>query len=77
MSAIDSQSSQPKQSADALAALHILQDAVKKGAKIIYGPQEAPPIGPKDPFFYPTTVLTGITSEMQLSHEEVRRRPEA
>lgn len=47
------------------------QDAIKKGAKVAYGPTEPPKIGPKDPFFYPSTVLTDTTSDMLLSHEEV------
>lgn len=48
-----------------------VNDAIKKGAKIYYGPSDVPPLGPKDPFFYPTTVMTGVTGEMDLAHEEV------
>jgi len=44
-----------------------VRDAEKKGAKIIQGGQKIPELGSN--FFQPT-VMTGMTTDMQLAHEE-------
>lgn len=44
-----------------------VQDATKKGAKAIIGGHKMPDLGPH---FYEPTVLTGMTKDMQLAHEE-------
>ena len=44
-----------------------VQDAQKKGAKVLVGGKKLPDLGPN---FYAPTVLTGMTSEMQLASEE-------
>ena len=46
---------------------HFVADAVAKGAKVLCG--GAAPEGPG--FYYPPTVLAGITPEMRLYREEV------
>jgi len=46
---------------------HLVADAVAKGAKVLCG--GAAPEGPG--FYYPPTVLTRITPEMRVHHEEV------
>ena len=46
---------------------HLVADAVAKGAKVLCG--GAAPDGPG--FFYPPTVLAGITPEMRVHTEEV------
>ena len=45
----------------------LVADAVAKGAEVLYG--GAPLPGPG--WFYPPTVVAGITSEMRMFHEEV------
>ena len=47
-------------------AAHV-KDAQEKGAKVLVGGEKLPDLGPA---FYAPTVLTGMTNEMQLAHEE-------
>ena len=47
-------------------AAHV-KDAQEKGAKVLVGGKKLPDLGPA---FYAPTVLTGMTNEMQLAHEE-------
>jgi len=44
-----------------------VKDAEQKGAKVLVGGQRLPDLGSN---FYAPTVLTGVTNEMQLAHEE-------
>jgi succinate-semialdehyde dehydrogenase / glutarate-semialdehyde dehydrogenase len=44
-----------------------VKDAEKKGGKVIVGGQKLPDVGPN--FFQPT-VITGMSSDMELAHEE-------
>lgn len=44
-----------------------VQDAQKKGAKVVVGGQKLPDLGSN---FYAPTVLTGVTNEMQIATEE-------
>lgn len=53
----------------AKAASHVT-DALSKGATVAFGPSAAPPVPSEGGFFYPPTVLTGLTDDMQISVEE-------
>ncbi len=44
-----------------------VQDALDKGATLLTGGQARPDIGP---FFYEPTIITGVTPDMLMSHEE-------
>ncbi|KIX06696.1 uncharacterized protein Z518_04672 [Rhinocladiella mackenziei CBS 650.93] len=44
-----------------------VQDATKKGGKVIIGGQKLPDLGSN---FYAPTVITGVTNEMQIAREE-------
>jgi succinate-semialdehyde dehydrogenase/glutarate-semialdehyde dehydrogenase len=44
-----------------------VQDARAKGAKVLIGGEQLSSLGPT---FYSPTVLTGVTTEMQIAHEE-------
>ncbi|WP_425474221.1 succinic semialdehyde dehydrogenase [Streptomyces alboniger] len=56
-------------SAARLRAVHgHIQDAVARGAHLVTGGRPRPELGP---FFYEPTILTGVTDEMSLHHQEV------
>lgn len=44
-----------------------VQDAVSKGAQVLVGGKRRPDLGP---YFYEPTILTGVTPEMAVYHEE-------
>lgn len=47
-----------------------VQDAVKHGAKLLAGGEEGDSIGSNVGYFYPPTVLTGMTASMRMASEE-------
>ena len=47
-----------------------VQDALDKGAQLYYGPEPPKELPDQGGFFYPPTILTGLTETMQISIEE-------
>lgn len=47
-----------------------VQDAVSHGAKLLAGGDEGNSISPNVGYFYPPTVLTGMTASMRMASEE-------
>lgn len=50
--------------------IELIEDAVSKGAKLILGGKEAALVESRG-YFFPPTVLTNVTTEMQIRHTEI------